>query len=132
MDDLSSIREMAKEFGVQNAKKRKKNCFSSGQLLISSGHKETDSCETSLSSPPPLQHHSEHSAHGCWSYSMSQILLQEKSYLHLLAFEEQSKFKVDLLNALQILEKAWNSVSDKVIQNCFKKVQLLEQDRKEK
>ena len=33
----------------------------------------------------------------------------------LLTFEEQSEFKVDLLNALQILEKAWNLVSDKVI-----------------
>lgn len=48
--------------------------------------------------------------------------------MRLLAFEQQSEFKVDLLNALQILEKAWNSVSDKVIQNCFKKVKFMEQD----
>ena len=48
--------------------------------------------------------------------------------MHLLAFEEQSEFKVDLLNALQILEKTWNSVPDKVIQNCSKKVQFMVQD----
>ena len=45
----------------------------------------------------------------------------------LLAFEEQSEFKVNLLNALQILENAWNSVSDKVIQNSFKKVKFMVQ-----
>ena len=48
--------------------------------------------------------------------------------MHLLAFEEQSEFKVDLLNALQILKKTWNSVPDKVIQNCSKKVQFMVQD----
>ena len=45
-----------------------------------------------------------------------------------MAFEEQSEFKVDLLNALPIQEKACTSVSDKVIQSCFKKVQSMEQD----
>ena len=47
--------------------------------------------------------------------------------MRLLAFEEQSEFKVNLLNALQILENAWNSVSDNVIQNCFKKVKFMVQ-----
>ena len=47
--------------------------------------------------------------------------------MRLLAFEEQSEFKVNLLNVLQILENAWNSVSDKVIQNCFKKVKFMVQ-----
>ena len=47
--------------------------------------------------------------------------------MRLLAFEEQSEFKVNLLNALQILKNAWNSVSDKVIQNCFKKVKFMVQ-----
>ena len=48
----------------------------------------------------------------------------------LLVFKELSEFMVDLLNALQILKKAWNSVSGKFIQNCFKKVQFMEEDEK--
>ena len=48
----------------------------------------------------------------------------------LLVFKELSEFMVDLLNALQILKKALNSVSDKFIQNCFKKVQFMEEDEK--
>ena len=41
--------------------------------------------------------------------------------LRLLAFEEKRDFKVDVLEAIRLLRRAWNSVSEVTIQNCFKK-----------
>ena len=51
--------------------------------------------------------------------------------LQLLAFEEKRDFKVDVLEAVRLLRRAWNSVSEVTIQNCFKKanfVQLEDED----
>ena len=41
--------------------------------------------------------------------------------LRLLAFEEKRDFKVDVLEAMRLLRRTWNSVSEVTIQNCFKK-----------
>ena len=40
----------------------------------------------------------------------------------LLAFEGKKEFKVDVLEAMKLLNQAWSSVSEKSIQNCFMKV----------
>ena len=40
----------------------------------------------------------------------------------LFAFEGKEEFKVIVLEAIKLLRQAWNSVSDTMIQNCFRKV----------
>ena len=45
--------------------------------------------------------------------------------MRLLAFEEKKEFKVDVLEAMKLLDEAWNSVSDMTIQNCFRKVHFV-------
>ena len=46
--------------------------------------------------------------------------------LRLLAFEEKRDFKVDVLEAMRLLRRAWNSVSEVTIQNCFKRPTLFD------
>ena len=74
MDDFSSVREMAKEFGLQNAKRRKialvlDNCSSHPDIK--------GLTHVKLVFLPPNTTAS--SARGCWGYSLSQVLLQKKS-----------------------------------------------------
>ena len=45
--------------------------------------------------------------------------------LRLLAFEEKRDFKVDVLEAIRLLRRAWNNVSEVTIQNCFKKANFV-------
>ena len=42
----------------------------------------------------------------------------------LLAIEGKKEFKVDVLETMKLLGQAWNSVSDTMIQNCFRKVRF--------
>ena len=44
--------------------------------------------------------------------------------MRLLAFEGKKELKVDVLEAVKLLDLAWNSVSDVSIQNCFRKVRF--------
>ena len=44
--------------------------------------------------------------------------------MRLLAFEGKKEFKVDVLEAMKLLDLAWNSVTDISIQNCFRKVRF--------
>ena len=44
--------------------------------------------------------------------------------MRLLAFELKERIKVDVLEAMKLLDLAWNSVSDVSIQNCFRKVRF--------
>ena len=44
--------------------------------------------------------------------------------MRLLAFEGKKEFKVDVLEAMKLLDQAWKSVSDTTIQNCFRKVRF--------
>ena len=44
--------------------------------------------------------------------------------MRLLAFEGKKELKVDVLEAMKLLDLAWNSVSDVSIQNCFRKVRF--------
>ena len=78
MDDLSSVRKMAKEFGLQNAKTREVNCFTVVLDNCSSHPDIKRLTHVKLVFLPP-QHHSDDSANGCWGYSLSQVLLQKKS-----------------------------------------------------
>ena len=45
--------------------------------------------------------------------------------MRLLAFEEKRDFKVDVLEAMRLLRRAWNSVSEVTLQNCFKKANFV-------
>ena len=45
--------------------------------------------------------------------------------LRLLAFEEKRDFKVNVLEAMRLLRRAWNSVSEVTIQSCFKKANFV-------
>ena len=45
--------------------------------------------------------------------------------LRLLAFEEKRDFIVNVLEAMRLLRRAWNSVSEVTIQNCFKKANFV-------
>ena len=45
--------------------------------------------------------------------------------LRLLAFEEKRDFKVNVLEAMRLLRRAWNSVFEVTIQNCFKKANFV-------
>ena len=51
--------------------------------------------------------------------------------LCLLAFEEKKDFTVNVLEAMKLLRQAWNSVSEKTIQNCFKKVNFIRLEAKD-
>ena len=44
------------------------------------------------------------------------------SEMRLFAFEGKKEFKVNVLDAMKLLDQAWNSIFDTSIKNCFTKV----------
>lgn len=52
----------------------------------------------------------------------------EIARLRLVAYETKSDFNIDLLTALRLLKKSWNSVSSETISNCFRHANFVPQN----